>query len=112
MLATFFYLFLFYLSYLHNVCCFLSNNILANRRSQKNEEEKKKISESVLRYHDQIAGQTIAIAKLKEDLAKEQESKCVLDERLSKTSQHTTSLVQEIVQLKAMANVKKKIEAF
>jgi len=100
MLATFFYL----LFYLHKIY-FLSIYFLGNRRSKKNEEEKKKISESVLRYHDQIAGQTIAISKIKEDLVKEQKAKCALEERLAKAGNQTTRLDEEIVQLKAMSNV-------
>lgn len=62
----------------------------------------------VTRYHDQIAGQTISVVKLKEDLVKEQESKSALEERLAKASNQTSRLDQEIVQLKAMSNVKKK----
>lgn len=84
---------------------FLSIYFLANRRSKKNEEEKKKMSESVLRYHDQIAGQTITISKYKEDLIKEQKSKCALEERLAKVGTQTTRLDEEIIQLKAMSNV-------
>lgn len=76
-----------------------------NCRSKKNEEEKKKMSESVLRYHDQIAAQTTNISKLKEDLTKEQQSKCLLEERLSKVGNQTVFLNEEIVQLKAMSNV-------
>lgn len=85
--------------------CFLSIYFLSNHRSKKNEEEKKKISDSVLRYHDQIAGQTTAIVKLKEDLVKEQQSKSALEEQLSKAGNQTTRLDEEIVQLKAMSNV-------
>lgn len=65
------------------------------------------MSESVLRYHDQIAAQTTAIAKLKEDLFKEQQSKCTLENRLTKAGDQTTRLDEEIIQLKAMSNVKK-----
>lgn len=63
------------------------------------------MSESVLRYHDQIAGQTITISKYKEDLVKEQKSKCALEERLAKAGTQTTRLDEEIIQLKAMSNV-------
>lgn len=96
--ATFFYF------YLHKMY-FLSIYFLDNHRSKKNEEEKKKISDSVLRYHDQIAGQTTTIVRLKEDLVKEQQSKSVLEEQLSKAGNQTTRLDEEIVQLKAMSNV-------
>lgn len=64
------------------------------------------MSESILRYHDQISGQTSTIAKLKEDLGKEQQSKCRLEERLTVAGSQTTRLGEEIVQLKAMSNVK------
>lgn len=100
MLATFFYLFF----YLHNIY-FLSIYFLTDRRSKKNEDEKKKISESVLKYHDQIAGQTTIITKLKLDLVKEQQSKSLLEDRLAKAGNQTTRLDEEIVQLKAMSNV-------
>lgn len=63
------------------------------------------MSESVLRYHDQIAGQTTTIAKLKEDLIKEQQSKCAVEDRLAKAGNQTTRLDEEIAQLKAMSNV-------
>jgi len=63
------------------------------------------MSESILRYHDQISGQTSTIAKLKEDLVKEQQSKCALEECLAKAGNQTTRLDEEIVQLKAMSNV-------
>lgn len=78
---------------------------MLNNRSKKNEEERKKMSESVLRYHDQIAGQTTTIAKINEDLVKEQKAKCVLEERLTKALSQITRLDEEIVQLKAMSNV-------
>jgi len=84
---------------------FLTIYFLTNRRSKKNEEEKKKISDSVLRYHDQIAGQTTTIIKLKEDLVREQQSKSALEEQLSKAINQSTRLDEEIVQLKAMSNV-------
>lgn len=64
------------------------------------------MSESVLKYHDQIAGQITTIAKLKEDLFKEQQSKCTLENRLVKAGNQTTRLDEEIIQLKAMSNVK------
>lgn len=43
--------------------------------------------------------------KLKEDLVKEQQSKCVIEERLIKAGNQTTRLDEEIIQLKAMSNV-------
>jgi len=43
--------------------------------------------------------------KLKEDLVKEQQSKSILEEQLSKAGNQTTRLDEEIVQLKAMSNV-------
>jgi len=63
------------------------------------------MSESVLRYHDQIAGQMMDIGKIKEDLLKEQKAKCALEERLTKAGDQTTRLDEEIIQLKAMSNV-------
>ncbi|XP_050437503.1 RUN and FYVE domain-containing protein 2 isoform X4 [Adelges cooleyi] len=72
--------------------------------SKLNEEEKKKMSDSMLRYHDQIAALTLNVAKLKEDLVKEQESKRVVEESLTAAGNQTTRLGQEIVQLKAMSN--------
>lgn len=102
MLATFFYLSIFICT---KCTYFLSIYFLTNRRSKKNEEEKKKISDSVLRYHDQIAGQTTIIIKLKEDLVREQQSKTALEEQLSKAGNQTIRLDEEIVQLKAMSNV-------
>lgn len=89
---------------MHNIY-FLSIYFLTDRRSKKNEDEKKKMSESVLKYQDQIAGQTTIITKLKLDLVKEQQSKSVLEDRLAKAGNQTTRLDEEIVQLKAMSNV-------
>lgn len=88
-----------------HIIYFPSFYFLTNCRSKKNEEEKKKMSESVLRYHDKIAVQTTNISKLKEDLTKEQQSKNLLEERLSKVGNQTVFLNEEIVQLKAMSNV-------
>lgn len=83
----------------------ISIYFLPNHRSKINDEEKKKMSESVLRYHDQIAAHTMTIAKLKEDMIKEQQSKCVLEDRLAKAGNQTVRLDEEITQLKAMSNV-------
>lgn len=69
------------------------------------DEEKKKMSESVLRYHEQIAEQTITIAKLKENIIKEQYSTHLLEDRLVKSSNQSIRLDEEITQLKAMSNV-------
>lgn len=110
MLATLLFFFLIiiyffdYYYYLRTIYS-LSFLFLTNCRSKKNEEEKKKLSESILRYHDQIAIQTTNIAKLKEDLINEQQSKCLLEERLAKVGNQTIRLDEEIVQLKAMSNV-------
>ncbi|XP_050535792.1 RUN and FYVE domain-containing protein 2 isoform X3 [Daktulosphaira vitifoliae] len=72
--------------------------------SKINEEEKKKMSESLLRYNDQITEQTNTIAKLKQEIVKELESKRLLEDQLTKAGYQTNRLDQEISQLKAMSN--------
>lgn len=63
------------------------------------------MSESVLRYNDQITEQTNTITKLKQEIVKEKESKRLLEDQLTKAGCQTNRLDQEISQLKAMSNV-------